>query len=427
MNSARDSLTTRLSFPVSDWELESQHSGELLRLRKLLTATSDFRLIILEFNDPVYRDKLIQHIDGFPTRSARLVLDETINDFSDFEEALAKLCKEHDAVHVIGLETWLKDGKAEENRWKGFNYHREKLAELCPARLLLWMIGPDIKKFAIQSPDMWAWRTDVLDFSIKRVALTLAIDRELDLVSAPSAQRLQRVEEIKAYLKNTQAKDRRTAGLLWELGKIYKELGDWPDALKNLDIAAEIYRELNDQRSKAFVQSDIADVRFYQGRVDETLAIHRKNLKLFENLEDVRARAVTQGKIGDILQARGELDEALRIRREEELPVYERLGDVRARAVTLGKIGDILRSRGELDKALRIYREEELPVYERLGDLEGVTFAGIELGQLLCDMGQKEQALPILKRSLDGLLKFRRETEAQQLQALIDQIEGQGG
>ena len=114
-------------FPQSleSWEMDSRHSGCLLRLRKLLVAASGFRLILLEFNDPRYRDQIIRQVDGFPVETASLVLDESVDSFDEFERRWSALAGQCQAVHILNLERWLADDKTRESRFKGFNYHQQ--------------------------------------------------------------------------------------------------------------------------------------------------------------------------------------------------------------------------------------------------------------------------------------------------------------
>ncbi|MFZ1641554.1 MAG: tetratricopeptide repeat protein, partial [Candidatus Contendobacter sp.] len=385
-------------FPQSleSWELDSRHSGCLLRLRKLLVTASGFRLVLLEFNDPQYRDRTIQQIDGFPVKTASLVLDESVDSFDEFERRLSALAGQCQAAHVLNLERWLVDDKTRESRFKGFNYHREALAERCPFTLLLWMIAPDIKAFALKAPDLWSWRTDVFDFSSRPAPISApVVERNVVRGSASARERQERIAEIEAYLDRELRKDGSSALLLTELGQLYGDLGNPAAALRALERALAIFRETDDRRQAAMVRGLMADIEAARGNTDEALETYEEILKLFEGLGDVRARAVTLGKIADVLQARGELDEALRIRREEELPVFERLGDVRARAVTLGRIADVLQARGELDEALRIRREDQLPVYERLGDVQARAVTLGKIADVLQARGELDEALRI--------------------------------
>ena len=385
-----------VSFPQSleSWELDSRHSGCLLRLRKLLVTASGFRLVLLEFNDPRYRDRAIRQIDGFPVEMASLVLGESVDSFDEFERRLSALAGQCRAVHVLDLERWLADDKTRESRFKDFNYHREALAERCPFTLLLWMIAPDIKAFALKAPDLWAWRTDVFDFSSRHAPISApVVERNVVRGSASARERQERIAEIEAYLDRELRKDGSGALLLTELGQLHGDLGHPDAALRTLERALAIFRETDDRRQAAMARGLMADIEAARGNTDEALETYREIMKLFEELGDVRSRAVTLGQIADVLEARGELEEALWIRREEQLPVYERLGDVRSRAVTLGKIADVLQARGELEEALRIRREEQLPVYERLGDVRSRAVTLGQIADVLEARGELEEAL----------------------------------
>ncbi|MGB5063282.1 MAG: tetratricopeptide repeat protein [Candidatus Competibacter sp.] len=411
------------------WELESKHSGCLLRLRKVLMAASGFRLILLEFNNPRYRDQVIRQIDGFPVKTASLRLDESVVDFETFERRLAALAGQWPAVHVLDLERWLADKATRAERFKGFNYHREALAERCPVALLLWMIEADIKALALQAPDLWAWRTEVFDFSSQptRISAPIIIERDVARGSASVQERQARIKEIEEYLGRESGRDGSSAQLLVEQGQLYGDLGNPSAALGALEQALAIFRELDDRRQAAMSQGLMADIEAARGNTDGALKIYEEILKLFEALGDVRARAVTLGKIADVLQARGELDEALRIRQEELLPVFERLGDVRLRAVTLGQIADVYQARGQWDEALRIRREEQLPVFERLGDVREllVCHANIGINYLARGAaGDRQKALELLKLALQDAQRLKL-PEAQQIAGIIQQVQAQ--
>ncbi|NJM12175.1 MAG: tetratricopeptide repeat protein, partial [Synechococcaceae cyanobacterium SM1_2_3] len=322
---AASSLASQVTSSLQDitsWELDSQHSGCLLRLSKLLTASSSFRLILLEFNDPLYRDRIIQQMTQFSIRTELLVLDESIVDFSEFERQLAALAGKCEAVHVLRLEVWLADAKTRESRFKGFNYHRETLAELCPFALLLWMTKADIKDFALRAPDLWAWRTDVLDLSLQPAwTSTPVVERAVERGSASVQNRQARIKEIEEYLDRESGKDGGSALLRLELGQLYNDLGDSTQALIAFQQALAVFRELDDRRQAAMAQVLIADIKASQGNTEYALKIYKEIVKLFDELGATCGRGGDAGKIADVLQDRGELDEALRIRREEQLPV----------------------------------------------------------------------------------------------------------
>ena len=433
------SASPGVSFPPSreSWELDSRHSGCLLRLRKLLVTASGFRLVLLEFNDPRYRDRIIRQVDGFPMKTAALVLDESVDSFDEFERRLSALAGQCQAVHVLNLERWLADDKTRESRFKGFNYHREALAERCPFTLLLWMIAPDIKAFALKAPDLWAWRTDVFDFSFRPALISApVVERSIERGSASARERQERIAEIESYLDRELRKDGSSALLLVELGQLHGDLGNPDAALRSLERALAIFRETDDRRQAAMAQGLMADIEAAQGNTDKALETYREILKLFEELGDVRERAVTLGDIARIKVAKGEVDEALKLHQEaltvfqalgdqrsravtlgdiarikvakgevdealklhqDRLTVFQALGDVRERAVTLGQIADVYQDRGQLGEALRIRQEELLPAFERLGDVRSRAVTLRKIAEVLIARSELDEGLRLLK------------------------------
>ena len=373
-----------------------QHSGALLRLLRLLEdEETGFQCIIIEYSDSAYQEKIIHYLSSrFPGQA---VLDAAATDtFSVLETKLEKLAQENNPIHIVGTGNWFASGQESFRFAHGFNYHREKLTRTVSCSILLWLHRDQVTLFAREAPDMWAWRTMLIDFSSPADAVLSDVHTQtIKPWAAPEGRKQERVQEIDNYLKGKhfKAADSR---LLREKAEILYSHGKWKQALKTVKKALEVAKNHDDKRSEAFAHSIRADILQARGELDGALHILQEELlPVFERLGDVRSRAVTMGKIADILQARGELDEALRIRQEEELPVYERLGDVRERAVTMGKIADILQDRGELDEALRIRQEEQLPVYERLGDVRERTVTMGQIADILQSRGELDEALRI--------------------------------
>ncbi|MDI1447224.1 hypothetical protein [Polyangium sp. 6x1] len=217
--------------------------------------------------------------------------------------------------------------------------------------------------------------------------------------------------------------ERSRAVVMGQLADILQARGELDEALRiRREEELPVYERLGDVRERAVAMSKVADILEARGELDEALhSLREETLPVYERLGDVRARAFMMGKVADILQARGELDEALHIRREEELPVYERLGDVRSRAITMGKVAGILQARGELDEALRIRREEELPVYERLGDVRSLLVGRANLALGLVQRGRAEDRPEALQLLALALADARRLSlpEAAQIESIL--------
>jgi len=445
MNSPPTSLPavsdTLSGVPVPEFgdELDSRHSGDFLRLQRLLEHGDGFQLVFAACVSVAYRQLLIERIDARHPSAAVLDLSSR-SDPSALLEGMRQIGPQHQPIHLFGIEAWLR--RAGPEALRALNYRRETLAADTPSTLVLWVEPATIPIFASEAPDLWAWRAAVLDFSHPLALREAVHDQSPILGSAERARRTQRLREISDHLKAISEPAGPDAELLLEASHIEQALGHL-DAAGDRAVAASaifrrlddsygdaraagrladilevrgeldealrirseeqlpVYERLGDVRETALTQGKLADILQARGQFDEALLILSGTvLPAFERLGDVRAKAVTQGRIADILQVRGQFDEALRIRNEEELPVYERLGDMREKAVTQGKLADVLQLRDQFDEALRIRKEEELPVYERLGDLRSMAAVQGKIAGILQARGQFDQAQALHEQRL---------------------------
>jgi len=403
-------------------ELDSRHSGAVLRLIDLLDDGESFCWILAEYNNQPYRDKVIAELAAEYPQQA--ILSATAS--TDLLAELPQIAQHASVIHLIDTHNWF-DNQNPQSLLHRLNQRREWLAQTINRGIVVWLSETNVNNFAHDAPDLWAWRKAVVDFrnhsedQPSHPLYSLRIDEN----NSDYADKQQRLIDISEYLQGKTDYSLADGGLWQEQARILASVGDYEKAIiaikqgilisqanhdkrataicygdladilhqtgdfnEALRIRREeelpVYEALGDKRSKAMTMGKIADVLYERGEWDEALSIYREEeLPVYEALGDKREKAVTMGKIADDLQARGELDEALRIRREEELPVYEALGDKRSKAVTMGKIADVLQARGEGDEALRIRREEELPVYEALGDKRDLLVCQANLAMLL--------------------------------------------
>ncbi|MDU9050917.1 MAG: hypothetical protein Q3M30_18870 [Candidatus Electrothrix sp. Rat3] len=415
-----------------NWQVQAEHSGSLIRLQNLIQRGSGSCLLILQQNRPLYRDRLIEFLGQDNSQVLNL---KELGGFEAFEAELEK-GEQGRILHLINLESLGE--KKQQAFFKGLNYHREHIARTCAGILAFWLPEPLVREMALQAADFWAWREQVLDFTVpvepvERMAFDWVKSSNME-----AQGKLERIKEIEAFLAHAAEQPSLiTADLKRELGNLYESIGEYGKAEQMLNEAIAEFRELDEVEAQAVTQRDLADLMFAQGDPDTTLCIlkekvlpvfhklhngieeaetkdriadifqqrgeldqalnirYQEILPILERLGDVGNKAVTMGKIADILQDRGELDKALEIRQQEELPVYERLGDVRSKAVTMGYIADILQARGELDKALEIRQQEQLPIFERLGDVRSKVVTMGRIADILKDRGELDKALDI--------------------------------
>jgi tetratricopeptide (TPR) repeat protein len=269
---------------LRSWALDDAHASQLLQFERLMKATAGFTLVLLQYNDSAYRDNLIPYLEQYAQSPGRMIV-EPDTPFHIFEEQLAALSANHDLVQVLGLNQWLS-GKERAARVRGFNYHRELIAERVHTMVALWLIEDDIRAIALDAPDMWAWRSGVLDFSVMRQLLGDLINNRMVSGNSTIKECRQRIEEIETFLAANPELTISRAMLLMELGQVKTQLGLLDDALQSFAEAGAIYRQLEYKRDLLSVQGEIARIYVEKGDVDRALKLNEEGLEIYKELKN---------------------------------------------------------------------------------------------------------------------------------------------
>jgi tetratricopeptide (TPR) repeat protein len=134
-----------------------------------------------------------------------------------------------------------------------------------------------------------------------------------------------------------------------------------------------------------------------------------------------RDAVVVMGDIARLKADKGEVEEALRLQ-TERLETNRRLGDLDSQAATLWDIAQIELGRGDITKAAPLIAEA-YAIVDQTGRLEGICAIGEVFGQILIAAGQREEGLAVLHRSEEGFRRMGRTANAEQIAALIRQLE----
>ncbi|MEO5361569.1 MAG: tetratricopeptide repeat protein, partial [Nitrospirota bacterium] len=343
-------------------ELTADHKVELRRAERLLQLGGGFQLIIAEFNDPLFRKKIIKEISTFGVKSVVLeVSRKKFPNFSDFEEKIAKLSDKYNVIHVIDIDTWLKMDEGD-RMVLGFNYHREGIARDCKASLFLWMTELGIYSFMTTIPDMWSWRSAVLSFLIKKekTPTSLLADKGYNYLRAmPLDRRHARIKEIEEYLKvpPPDLSGKLLSMLYKELGGLYIYFGYREGLEKGMDYyerALKIDIDLYGEEHQS-VAEDYTNL----GLALNTLGLPKKSLEYLEkalsidlilhgeNHQDV---ANNYNDIGETWYRLGESEKALDYF-EKALIFNLKAANNQEAARNYNNIGGVWNSLGKMEKA----------------------------------------------------------------------------
>ncbi|MFI3217858.1 MAG: hypothetical protein QX189_01895 [Methylococcales bacterium] len=268
-------------------ELDSRHSGDVLRLINLLDDGKQFCLLLAEYNNAQYRDQVIDELASQYPEQAIISAANT----DDLISTLQETPSHASVLHIIDTQQWF-DNHTLHSIVLRLNQRRDWLAQHVNRGMVFWLSAAHINAFSHAAPDLWAWRKAVVDFcNYAEDKPTQAIySQRLDENSTDYPDKQQRLTEISDYLASKNRYSLADAALWHEKSRILISIADYDAAVISIQQALGIYQDYNDKR----------------------------------------ATAVSYGDLADVLEARGDLDGALKIRREEELPVYEALGDKRS-------------------------------------------------------------------------------------------------
>jgi predicted ATPase/two-component SAPR family response regulator len=173
---------------------------------------------------------------------------------------------------------------------------------------------------------------------------------------------------------------------------------DYAPAVRRLEAALRLYRELGDPRGIAGALQVLGSVSREQGRYTRAVELHAESLATAEAAGDRRAVASAHGYLAfvswlqrDFGRATGEAEAALAMFRE--------LGDVEGAAWALISLGTIARYQGESERASALLTEAR-SLSEAIGFREGIAWCCEQLG-LLAAVDGDPAAISLLRCSLD--------------------------
>ncbi len=189
------------------------------------------------------------------------------------------------------------------------------------------------------------------------------------------------------------------ADVLNAFGVAYRELGDAEHAREKYAEAAELRRQIGDQRGYATTLRNLAQIQTASGKTDEAAKSIASAIRIFETLGDKAGRADAINDLGVLEETRGNYRQAL-ARYREALQIRHALGDRRAEAESLNNVGYANQLLGDSDNA-SVYWHQALDLYHETGNREGEITVTQSLGQLQLAQGHWNDAVKSYLKALD--------------------------
>ncbi len=183
------------------------------------------------------------------------------------------------------------------------------------------------------------------------------------------------------------------------IGLIFSDQGHYDKALEYYLVARSIYEQLGSLNGLAPVLNNIGTVYQYQGDYFQAEAYHLQSLEIKETLEDRKGIAFSLNNLGLVRQHMG--DHALALEYfTRALRIRESLPDSRETAITTGNIGYLHLLTGDVDKAMEYFLRAR-DIYYAINDQSGLAKTYNHLGRAMFSRGRPHEAIRNFQTSLD--------------------------
>ena len=200
--------------------------------------------------------------------------------------------------------------------------------------------------------------------------------------------------EIRKHLGDTSG----MASLYNKIGIVHQKQGNLKLALENQINALKIYEHLQQDLWIGYCLNNIAIVHQNLGNLDKSLDYHFRALEYRKKMSDVYGEGGSYGNIGNVYFKLGDTNTAIAYY-EKALVILREVQDDEAISVQLRNLGNIYTSRGDNAEALKLLNES-LELREKMGDQKGISSTLIELGEVFTNQEKYEKAARLLYRGL---------------------------
>src|SRR5579863_2408156 len=173
---------------------------------------------------------------------------------------------------------------------------------------------------------------------------------------------------------------------------------DYAPAVRRLEAALRLYRELDDPRGIASALQVLGSVAREQGRYARAVELHAESLAVAEAAGDRWAVASAHSYLAFVSWLQRDFDRA-NAEAGTALAMFRQLGDVEGAAWSLISLGTAARYQGEVERAGALLAESRT-LAEGIGFREGIAWCCEQLG-LLAAVDGDPAAITLLRRSLE--------------------------
>ena len=181
-----------------------------------------------------------------------------------------------------------------------------------------------------------------------------------------------------------------SAGIMNNLGVLYKEKSKIDEAERMYKESLEIYRQLDDKKGIAKSLNNLGNLYNKQGKNEETEKLYHESLEIKRQLGDKEGIAMSLNNLGLLYNEQGKNEETEKLY-HESLEIRRQLGYKQGIATSLNNLGNLYNKQGKYEDAEKLY-QESLEIERQLGDKKGISSVLNNIGFLNFENGKLENA-----------------------------------
>ncbi|MEA3317671.1 MAG: tetratricopeptide repeat-containing sensor histidine kinase, partial [Bacteroidota bacterium] len=188
------------------------------------------------------------------------------------------------------------------------------------------------------------------------------------------------------------------ADILTNLGIVYKDIGEYKQAIKNHEKALAIKEKIGDKQEIAQTLNNIGSVYLKINNLDNALIYYNKALSIRKEINELAQIAQSQNNIALVYKKLGKIDDALKYF-SKSLQNRQRTGNKVHIANSLTNIGNTYWKLNKLDLALKYYLDA-LELRQEIGNKKSTASSLNNIGIIYDNIGNYTKALNFYKKAL---------------------------
>jgi len=188
------------------------------------------------------------------------------------------------------------------------------------------------------------------------------------------------------------------AANLGNIGLVYSDQGNYAKALDYYFKALKINDEIGNKQGQAINLGNIGIVYLDQGDYAKALEYYFKAQKIHEEIGNKQGQAINLVNIGIVYSAQCDYSKALDYF-FKALKIHEEIGNKQSQAINLGNIGNVYSDQGDYSKALEYYFKA-LKIHKEIGNKQGQAIILGNIGSLYINQNKYKEAEEYLKKAI---------------------------